>query len=84
MSKVFDLVDHAILLKIVLDSNLPRALVRWTSNYYSGRTARTMFRDSLSQSGALRQGVPQGRCISPLLFNAYLRDIPMPHGGNLI
>jgi hypothetical protein len=40
-----------------------------------------MFRDCLSPSHNVRTGVPQGAVTSPLLFNHYLSDMPLPNQG---
>ena len=78
LSKAFDTVCHATLLKLINDSTLPGALVRWLATYLHGRQARTLFRDTLSSSRIVRFGVPQGSVVAPTLFNFYVADAPMP------
>ena len=78
LSKAFDTVCHATLLKLINDSTLPGALVRWLATYLHGRQARTLFRDTVSSSRIVRFGVPQGSVVAPTLFNFYVADAPMP------
>ena len=69
---------HATLLKLINDSTLPGALVRWLATYLHGRQARTLFRDTVSSSRIVRFGVPQGSVVAPTLSNFYVADAPMP------
>ena len=43
-------------------------MVRWLWSFLQNRQARVGFGDSLSESRTMRQGVPQGSVLSPLLF----------------
>ena len=81
LSKAFDMVNHDKLLLKLLDSSLPDAVIRWFNCYLRGRQSRVMFRDCLSPSHNVRTGVPQGAVTSPLLFNYYLSDMPLPNQG---
>ena len=81
MSKAFDTVNHGILLGHIEQSTLPTNLKRWIANYLQGRQTYVDFRGTKSKYRKVKQGVPQGGVLSPLLFNLYLRNIPQPPAG---
>ena len=81
LSKAFDMVDHAILLKDIYDSTLPNIIKRWLANYMSGRQSYVEFRGSNSKPRINKQGVPQGCVLSPLLFNLYVSKMPLPQSN---
>ena len=78
LSKAFDTVDIDTLLEILLNSTLPRGIVRWFACYLRGRQSRVMFRGELSKARNIKTGVPQGAVLSPSLFNAYIGALPNP------
>ena len=84
LSKAFDTVCHATLLKLLNETGLPGAVVRWLSAYLHGRQAKTLFRDHTSKTRIVRFGVPQGSVISPTLFNFYVSDAPLPSAPILL
>ena len=68
----FDTVDNAILLKrLTADFGIGGKVSEWFSSYLSGRSQRVLFEGATSDSFDLRFGVPQGRCLGPLLFVVY-------------
>ena len=78
LTKAFDMVTHRLLLEDLLNTSLPRGLLRWLGNYLHGRQARTSFRGEMSQFQTVYMGVPQGSIISPTLFNYYVSNAPVP------
>ena len=81
LSKAFDTVSHTILFQDILQSSMPNNLKRWIVNYLSGRESFVEFRDKRSKPRRVKQGVPQGGVLSPLLFNFYLSKLPAPPQG---
>ena len=49
---------------------------------FFGRTASCIYNGSESSSVINHQGIPQGSCLSPMLFNAYVSSYP--HTANLV
>ncbi len=75
LSKVFDTVDHVILLNRLHVIGLSGQAVNWFLNYFSGRT-------QFSQSGGysstflpVTNGVSQGPVLGPLLFSIYVNNL---------
>ena len=74
-SKAYDKVWRDGLLWKMQKKGLPKTLIRWTQGWLSNRQAFVTFGDSKSEKTLLRQGVPQGSVIAPLLFLVYIDDL---------
>ena len=49
--------------------------INWCKSYLSARSFRVKVEDSLSASFPAPTGVPQGSCLSPLLYTIFISDI---------
>ena len=56
-------------------------MTRILSNYLTDRTATVRIGDYFGQTFQLESGVPQVGCLSPTLFNLYMRDMTDPYGN---
>ena len=81
LSKAFDTVSHEILITEILSLDLNDYVKRFLASYLRGRKTYVEFRGHRSSCRKLKQGVPQGGVLSPLLFNLYMRDMPSPPEG---
>ena len=63
-----------LLLKMI-KLNIPEKLVKYVRHFLSGRKTRVEFNGTRSKAFRLDQGLPQGSCISPLLFLIFINDI---------
>ena len=81
LSKAFDMVNLDLLLNELNQSTLQPPLKRWFCSYLKGRQAQVHFRNSTSKFKNVRTGVPQGAVTSPVLFNFYLSNLPIPPKG---
>ena len=50
-------------------------MVRWIAAFLRTRTASVMINGTLSKRVRMKQGLPQGSVLSPLLFLLYINDI---------
>ena len=81
LSRAFDTVDHRILLNDILNLNLNDYIKRFLCAYLRGRQTYVLFRNSTCRYRKVKQGVPQGGVLSPVLFNLYMSSMPSPPGN---
>ena len=82
ISKAFDKVWHNGLRYKLKNSPIPNYLIRIISNYLQDKTAKIRIGNYICPEFFLLNGVPQGGCLSPTLFNFYTKDTPIPSGNN--
>ena len=73
--KAFDKMWRNGLLKKLIELNVPNKFIKWIKNWFTNRQARVKLRDSYSRSRKIKEGVPQGGVLSPLLFIIFMNDI---------
>lgn len=75
MSAAFDTVDHKILARRLADIGVVGGARDWIVSYLNDRQQAVTLSPFTSSFRTVRQGVPQGSAISPILFNLYLRPL---------
>ena len=83
LSKAFDTVSHEILLSDIYNLTVSARIKKFLKSYLKGRQSYTVFQGIKSKCRIIKQGVPQGGVLSPLLFNIYMSPLPLPTGVNM-
>ena len=76
LTKAFDTVSHVKLIDDLLKIGCSQSVLLWFTNYLSNRQQRVVQQGSYSMWCPVTRGVPQGSCLSPLLFSIYMRELP--------
>ena len=75
LSRAFDKVWKEGLILKLLRAGIRDSMYMWIYHYLFGRTARVKLDGFHSRKVKLREGVPQGGVLSPILFLVYINDI---------
>ena len=74
-SKAYDTVWRERLLLTMLEKGVPSIYVQWLFGFLQNRQARVRFNGVLSNSQKMRQGLPQGSVLAPILFLFYINEL---------
>ena len=74
-SKAFNLVDHNLLFRRLLDRSLPLPIVHLLMAWYREQNMRVRWNQTLSDSFSVTNGVRQGGVLSPILFTVYIDEL---------
>ena len=80
LSKAFDTISHQQLLKELMGINVDNSSISFFMSYLTGRSQRVSMNQMTTEWCSVGRGVPQGSCLSPLLFNIYVRELPCDDG----
>ena len=74
-SKAYDKTWKERLLSKIHDLGTPRPITRWIAAFLRTRTAQVLVNGTKSKNARMKQGLPQGSVLSPLLFLLFINDI---------
>ena len=71
-SRAYDRIWRQELLETMMEKNVPRKFLRWIAGILRNRRGRVQYANSIGKYMRIRQGVPQGSVLAPLLFLFYI------------
>ena len=74
-SKAYDKVWQQRLLLSMEEKGVPMKFLKWIDAFLANRLARVRFQDATSKVRVMRQGLPQGAVLSPLLFLFFIDNL---------
>lgn len=87
-SKAFDRIDHTLLLKKLIEMEVPIWLCNWIAGFLTDRKQRVRYNGHFSSWRNIPNGVPQGTKFGPIgfivLVNSMLADIKFVDDSTLI
>ena len=83
LTAAFDTIEHNHLLNNIASSNLSNNTKRWILAYLRGRHTYVEFRDTKPKRRKVKQGIPQGGVLPPVLFNLCMSKMPLLESDNI-
>lgn len=84
IEKAFDKVWHDHLITKLIRFNFSTNTVRLARSFLTNRSFSVRVENEHSSERSIRAGLPQGSVLSPLLFNIFTADVPIPPDHNTI
>src|ERR1043165_708768 len=75
LSKAFDRIDHKLLVKKLIERNLPKWFISTIVNWYGKLWSKVKWGNSYSEPFKITKGVRQGGVLSPIFFSIFVDEI---------
>lgn len=82
--KAFDRVDHKLMLKFLLQTELPRGFAIWFFSFLTDRYCAVKLNDVVGEQFIIPSGVPQGGVMSPIMFAIFISQLNLTKSVPLI
>ncbi len=82
-AKAFDVVPHDRLVNKLIDSGIDTRVVAWINELLRDRKQKVRIGSYLSTSASVTSGIPRGSVIGPLMFLAFVNDLPKHLASNV-
>jgi hypothetical protein len=83
-SRAFDSINHELLIRKLLSLDLSPNVVRFVTNFLTGRTQAVSLNGKISCWLSINQGIVQGSCIGPLLYITFAADLKLMSANNIL
>ena len=74
LKKTFDMINHSLLLKKLVNFGFRGQVLSWFSSYLKSRTQWVIWKNRISKELIVQNGVPQSSVLGPVLFILYFND----------
>ena len=83
LKKAFDLVNHKLLINKLSHYGIRGLPLQWMISYLSDYCQKCKINNLLSSQQVVSSGMPQGSCLSSLLFILFINDIFQLEGQDI-
>ncbi len=80
---MFDVVPHDRLVQKLMNSAIDLRVGAWISEFLRDRNQKVRIGQELSSGASVSSGIPQGSVIGPLLYLAFVNDLPAQLTSNV-